>query len=184
MSPPPTALTGALRAWPRCPLGDLISSHEKATGRFPCQWPPFLNNPVPCYQHIVRRRRRLSPPHQPFREFLLRCTASPGERKNWNALPLRRPSSAACVGSIQISVSLSREPPWDAESAVLDQDGAELGLWSIGACHGYDAVPVALLNLDYLNGYGFGCDQRADELRPTRDLGRTERECSAMEAWP
>ena len=110
---------------------------------------------------------------------------SPGEPKNWNAHPLRRPSSAACVGSYpDIRLGLSREPPWDAEAVVLDQDGAELGLWAIGAGHGYDAVPLALLNLDYLNGYGFGKSQRADELRPTGDPGRPERECSAMEAWP
>ena len=123
-------------------------------------------------------------PRQPFRGCWQRCTPSPGEPKNWNALPLRRTCSAACVGNIQIiRLGLSREPPWDAETAVL-KDGAELGLWSIGAGHGYDAVPVALLNLDYLNGYRFGCDQRADELRPTGDPDRTERDRSAMEAWP
>ena len=88
------------------------------------------------------------------------------------------------MGNIQIiRLGLSREPPWDAETAVL-KDGAELGLWSIGACHGYDAVPVALLNLDYLNGYGFGCGQRADELRPTDGPGRPERDRSARGVWP
>ena len=103
------------------------------------------------------------PPHQPFREFLLRCTPSPGEPKNWNALPTQAAKLSRLCGEYPaIRLDLSREPPWDAEAAVL-KDGAELGLWSIGAYHGYDAVPVALLNLAYLNGYGFGCDQRADE---------------------
>ena len=108
----------------------------------------------------------------------------------WRAEELERtPAKAAQLSRLcgeypAIRLGLSREPPWDAEAAVLDQDGAELGLWSIGACHGYDAVPIALLNLDYLNGYGFGKSQRADELRPTSDPGRPERECSAMEAWP
>ena len=94
----------------------------------------------------------------------------------WRAEELERTPAKAdqlsrlCGEYPDIRLGLSREPPWDAEAAVL-KDGAELGLWSIGACHGYDAVPVALLNLDYLNGYGFGCGQRADELRPTRDPG-------------
>ena len=87
----------------------------------------------------------------------------------WRAEELERTPAKAdllsrlCGEYPAIRLGLSREPPWDAESAVLDQDGAELGLWAIGAGHGYDAVPVALLNLDYLNGYQFGCDQRADE---------------------
>ena len=59
----------------------------------------------------------------------------------WRAEELERiPAKAALLSRLcgkypAIRLGLSREPPWAAEAAVLDQDGAELGLWSIGACH-------------------------------------------------